>query len=195
MTLDSVGDGDPVWLSGAGLISAVLALRASGHLDESGLMKEEGPLAPAFSRVEDVLAIRLGGPDDAPIFLTQKDIRAFQTAKSAIAAGIRSVLSSAKFKPKKISSLIITGALGSGIPLEDLVEIGIVPADLLPVAKQVDQAALVGAATLAMAPSLLDEATRITSEARHVELGNDPRFSEMFMESVVLAPFTIRDGF
>ena len=64
--LDVVGRGAPLWLAGSGLIAAIATLRRLGHLDSSGAMHEDGPLAASFRMDDEVKAVSIGGDPESP---------------------------------------------------------------------------------------------------------------------------------
>ena len=195
LKVDVIGAEEAAWLTGSGLVSAAAALLAAGHLEADGLMKQDGPLADRFGRVGGTLAVRIAGDEASPVWISQTDIRALQTAKSALAAGILTLLKSAKVKPKAIETVMVGGALGAAIPASDLVALGIVPKDYEDRVEQVGNAALLGAAMMTADPTLISDTIESTKNASHVELATEKDFSERFMEALALAPYSVKKGF
>jgi uncharacterized 2Fe-2S/4Fe-4S cluster protein (DUF4445 family) len=189
-----VGGGPPLWLAGSGLISAVAMLRRFGHLDPSGLMCEEGPLGDRFAMDGDIKAFAIGDGQDA-ILLTQTDIRAFQQAKAGVAAAVYLSATRSRLRPRKVSRVVVTGALGGAAGVEELVELGVLPEDLKDRTEVLEAAALTGAGMLATDPGLVEEVMSYTSKAEHVDLAGDPRFSATFMAALELKPYTLQKGF
>lgn len=192
LELDVIGGGDPAWLTGSGLLTAVATLHRVGHVSDDGLMTVEGPLRSRFGRLGDVLALGLSGAEDPHVWLAQTDVRAFQVAKAAIAAGVEAVLRAAKAKPKAVQRVVLAGALGGAIPPDDLSRIGLVPDELADRVEQIGNASLVGTAMIALDPALLDTALESTAHAEHVQLATDPLFQERFMRHLALQPSRFR---
>lgn len=195
LALSVVGGGKPAWIAGSGVISAVALLLTLGHLDEAGALSAAGPLADRFdTNAEGVLGVNLG-MDSAPVFLSQLDIRAFQTAKAAIAAGLLALARHVRLKPKRVERLVLAGSFGSALAISDLVTTGVIPQELSGGVILVNDAALVGAASVAFDHALLAELESITRTAEHVELAADKAFTETFIAATALRPFTLKKGF
>ncbi|MHC4206383.1 MAG: ASKHA domain-containing protein, partial [Planctomycetota bacterium] len=90
--LDVIGNVPPRSICGSGLIDAVAVMLDLGVIDATGRFAEpktlEQKLPPAmFARMIEIdgqPAFRLAGDSNAPVFLSQKDIRQMQLAKGAI---------------------------------------------------------------------------------------------------------------
>lgn len=192
--LDVVGGGDPIWLAGSGLISTIAALRRVGHIDASGAMLETGPLSDRFGVSDGIKTVALDGAD-GNLVLSQTDVRAFQQAKAGVAAAVYMLARAARLKPRKVERLVVTGALGGSSASADLLELGVLPADLEDALEVVDAAALTGAGMLASDLGLIEDVDAATARAEHVDLASDEAFSETFMAALALEPFTLKKGF
>lgn len=190
--LETIGDAGPKWFSGAGLVSAVAALRRVGHLDSSGLLDEKGPLRDRFTQDgEGVLGVDLGD-DTCQLRVTQLDVRTIQLAKAAVRAAVQLVLSRAGVRARKLSVLYIAGAFGGALEVGDLVELGVVPEQSGDVVEFVGNTSLRGAAVLALDDTLWSEARSLAASALHVDLAVDPEFNTLLIEGVELEPFHAR---
>lgn len=192
---DVIGGGEGAWLSGSGVVSCVAMLRKAGHLAADGVLTEHGPLADRFSHVGDVLAVRIAGSEARPVWVTQIDIRAFQTAKAAIASGIVATVRAAGLKPKRLGRLVLAGALGAALDPADLVALGIVPTEFAGLIERAGNASLLGAAMIASDMTLLDDARAALSGARHLELAADEGFTGAFLDALGLEPYSVKHGF
>jgi len=194
--LDVVGGGEPLWFAGSGLLSAMAELRRVGQLDESGRLVREGPLRERFAEREGVLQVDFGGSGPTPLSLTQTDVRALQTAKAAVAAGMVSLVKASGVKPRTLSRWILAGAFGGAMDVGQLFALGIMPKDALSGdVRQLADAALLGAAAIAVEPRILEDVTRQMRRAEHVSLADDPVFSREFVSSTALSTFTLKRGF
>lgn len=191
LELSVLGRGPARWLSGSGLVSAVAELRRHRHLDAEGRMHPEGPLAERFKTSEaGVVEVALtGGDGGGSIVLTQLDVRALQLAKAAVRVGIESVLRSANLPPSQLADVLIAGAFGSALEPGDLSDLGVVPAVTRQRVRRVGNAALDGAATIALDPGLLACAEEAAACAVHVDLASAPGFSAELMAATTLAAY------
>lgn len=164
-----IGGGAARGLCGSGLVDAV----AAGLIQD--LILPGGRIADPSRRF----------PLDANVTLLQADIRELQLAKGAMASGLRMLA------PGGVSRLWLAGAFGNYIRLGSARAIGLLPDDLA-----VDPAgntALRGARMLLLAPAQRQERVRrICEMAEHVELAADPRFQDIYAESMALCPFSLR---
>jgi uncharacterized 2Fe-2S/4Fe-4S cluster protein (DUF4445 family) len=189
--LDVIGGGQPEWLTGSGIVSLIAALRSTGHLDASGLMQREGPCAGRFERTEEgIESVALA----ENIRLLQTDVRVFQSAKAAVAAGIVATLRSAGVKPRGVERVLIAGGFGAALDPDDLVELGVLPIEFQNRIKVIGDAALLGGATLAFDPSLEVDALAIVEAAHHVELASNEDFTSGFVAATALEPFRLKRG-
>lgn len=187
------GGGEPLWLSGSGLVSLIALLRELGHITVDGLMVAEGPLAARFGEHDGIRAFFIGEADAAP-FLLQTDVRAFQTAKAAVAAAIATSVKAARVKPRGISRFIVTGAFGGALELDWLIDLGVIPEDLGAVTEFLADAALLGAAQMAFDLELETRLDAAIAGSHHVELATDPAFTGAFVEHTRLEPFKLKHG-
>lgn len=195
LRVDVIGGGRPEWFAGSGLISAISVLLQAGHLDASGLMRSEGPYSGRFDLDDSGVARFAFGPDASGPRLTQLDVRAFQTAKAAVAAGLVAVARSARLKAKRVERVVVAGTFGAALEIADLVALGVMPEDVADRLESLSDAALTGAATLAFDPTALADIDRFRVAAVRVELATDRAFTELFTRATALAPFTLKKGF
>ncbi|MHB9003814.1 MAG: ASKHA domain-containing protein [Coriobacteriia bacterium] len=187
------GGGEPRWLCGSGLVSTIALLRRLDHLTADGRMVPEGPLAARFARRSEIMAFDLGRNEDGP-YLLQTDVRAFQTAKAAVAAAVITTVRSAHVKPKSLNRICLAGTFGGSLAVGDLIDLGVLPSDRRDAIEFVGDAALLGAAMIAFDPSLMESTAELTGGARHVELANNKDFTGLFVAHTALEPFKLARG-
>jgi uncharacterized 2Fe-2S/4Fe-4S cluster protein (DUF4445 family) len=181
--------GPPYHLTGSGLISAVALLRRAGHLDADGLLRAEGPACDRFFTADGVRAVALGeDPADRSVFLSQLDVRSLQSAKAAVCVAVRAVAS--EVPVEALRDVIVTGAFGGALEVRDLVDLGIVPKETAGTVRQVPDAALRGAACMALDPSLFADAEALVSRASHVDLAMGESFTAGFIAALRLEPYS-----
>ena len=163
----TIGNGAPVGLCGSGIIDACAALLDTEMVDETGAADE------------DELTIAPG------VFLTDRDIRAIQLAKGAIAAGIKTLMDEQHITAEEIDVMYLAGGFGSHLNLESAARIGLIPRELVKKTVVIGNAALSGAHMMLLNLSCQDEARKIASRARTVNLGGNPAFTENFMECMM----------
>lgn len=164
LSVHVLGEVEPIGICGSGVVDAVAALLKTEELDETGCLDDN----------EAVIS--------APVVLTQGDIRMIQLAKSAIHAGMRTLLHYASLDCDDISRLYVAGGFGSYLDIRNAGRIGLIPEELVSKVNVIGNAALTGAAMLLLNKELrvLTEKTVATAEV--ITLSSNPIFTEEYME-------------
>ncbi len=163
--VEVIGDCAAAGICGSGVIDAVSCLLKSGQLDETGYLEEE--------------TASIGG-----VTMTQEDIRKVQLAKSAICAGIESLLNRNELCMEDLDEFLIAGGFGAFINLESARFIGLLPKKEARRTTVCGNAALKGAAKALWNEDCEEEARCIASVAVPLNLAEDPFFSERYMEGM-----------
>lgn len=155
-------------ICGSGIIDATAALLQTGALDETGRLAsgEQAALTPA-------------------VYLTQKDVRMIQLAKSAIRAGLETLLHEKGLRPADVGAFYIAGGFGSFLNLQSAADIGLFPAGLLGAAQVMGNAALAGASMLLCDEGLCETSEAGAKKAAHVALAANPFFMDQYMENML----------
>ena len=159
-----LGGGPARGLCGSGAVDLVAELLRRGTLEESGL----------FAAETERFALPEG------LALTQRDVRMIQLAKSAVSAGIRTLLRRTGTPPEAVARLAVAGGFGSYLDLANAAEIGLLPRELLPRTEVLGNAALAGAAELLCDRELLARTEALADGAETVELSGDADFLEYY---------------
>lgn len=170
LCLHTIAGAAPVGLCGSGLIDVAAALLDLEWMDETGALEDADiALAPGVT-------------------LLQKDIRAVQLAKAAIAAGIETLLEASGTDYQQIKKLYIAGGFGSHLNIQSAARIGLIPAELTERVVIIGNAALAGAAQILLDREKIQQVRQIAASSRHWNLGGNPRFNEYYMNAM-LFPF------
>jgi len=153
-------------ICGSGLIDAVAAGLEAELIDDTGFLEE------------DPLPLMDG------ICLYAQDVRSLQLAKSAVASGIGALLHYADLTPKDVARCVIAGGFGKHLNLKSASRIGLLPGTLAENADVIGNAALAGAAMLLL-PETREHARSLAQKAKHIELGGDPTFNELYIENMM----------
>ncbi len=163
-----LGEGEAIGLCGSGLVDAVACLRRTGQLDETGYLRRDPTLIYP------------------PVQITQEDIRAVQLAKSAIHAGMITLLRAAGITPADVDDFAIAGGFGRYLDPANAAFIGLFPAELCSRARVLGNAALAGAATLLLSRDRRAEAAAIAEQMQMMDLATSPIFAQAYMEGMRL---------
>ena len=158
-----IGETAPVGLCGSGLVDALAALVDTEVLDETGYLEEPAVIS-------------------APVTVTQEDVRAVQLAKSAIHAGMRTLIHTAGLECDDVATLYIAGGFGSYLDVKNAGKIGLLPEELTDRVTVLGNAALTGAAMLLLREDLRSVCEKRARETGIVELATNPVFVSEYME-------------
>ena len=170
----TIGETEAVGICGSGIIDAVAALLENETVDETGRMVQSD------LEINGQSAARLA---DA-VYLTQKDVRSIQLAKSAICAGIRTLLHVSGVPASRVKSFYIAGGFGSFIDLKSAATIGLFPAELIDVACVIGNAAETGAAMLLQDQSLRQGLNNTLNGAVAIDLSANHYFMDQYVEGM-----------
>ena len=173
-----LGNVPPQGLCGSGLVDAVSAGLELGRILPSGRFADRGG------------AWEL----QAPVVLTQSDIRELQLAKGAIAAGIRMLMDRFGASVQDIKKLYLAGAFGNYINRSSARRIGLInfPLDMVEAA---GNSALLGS-KLALFRAGEDDGSfaSLRKRVEHVALKADQSFQDTYVEEMVFPDVGTGDG-
>ena len=195
LTLDVIGDVEPVGMCGSGLVDAVAELVHCGLLDHSGrfIPDEEAAvshpgLADRLTTIgkERVFVLDWRGSEDPEraVFLSQRDVRELQFAKASIATGWSILLGQLGVDVGEITQVLLAGSFGAYLSPLSAVRIGLVPKIALPRIVSAGNVAGEGAKIAALSVRERAEAYSILREVEYVELSGRADFNDMFIDQL-----------
>lgn len=136
ISIKVIGDIEPIGLCGSAIVDAVAVLRSVGIIDETGYLltpdeyQEKQPGSALVSHLalldtDDV--VFYFSRDKVPVYLSQKDIRQIQLAKSSIFSGCMTLLKECNLSLDDIDELVLAGAFGNFIDIDNALAIGLLP--------------------------------------------------------------------
>lgn len=163
----------PVGICGTGILEAMAGLVREGLVDETGKLVE-----PYFHKGFP-LASTL---DYQRITLSQQDIREIQMAKSAIRAGIESLIERSGISRQRVHQVFLAGGFGYYLDPQKAAVIGLLPADLAERTTAVGNTSLKGAIGLLTGAVTLEELQAIAAGVEEIVLGNDEAFQRLYID-------------
>ena len=160
----TISDAEPQGICGSGIIDALAVLKRFELMDECGNLEDDP--------TEISKKVSVSG----------RDVRMVQTAKSAIYAGIKTLLYGKDFTPEKV---FIAGGFGKYLNMESAAEIGLIPKEQADKALCIGNAALSGASALLLDTSLRKKCDFILHKAEVVELSSNPVFTEFYISGMM----------
>ena len=179
----SLGDGPPKGMCGTGALSALSYLKRAGGLELNGRLVD-GFEGIGHDSDEKKWKVPTGKSSGEDIYVTQKDVREIQLAKSALRTGLEKLSKIAGISSTDLQEVIITGAFGVNIDATDLWELGVIPRGT-PV-RQMENGAGMGAVKAALSNDSLQEVQKFIEQVNYVNLAEEEDFQDMFLSYLSL---------
>ncbi len=168
--LTTINNANPVGICGTGAIEILSELLKAEIVDETGLLDDDY-FDDGFQITDEIV-------------FTQKDIREIQLAKSAIRAGIETLIKSYGVSYDDIENVYLAGGLGHALSIQSATTIGIFPDELKSKIKTIGNSALAGAVNCVCDEKMLEKANIIKEKAIEVDLSTNPDFNAGFMNYI-----------
>ena len=117
------------------------------------------------------------------VSVTQQDIREFQLAKAAIAAGIQILLNHLKISYSQIDKVFIAGGFGNFLNIENVIRTGLIECEAGKIIK-LGNTALIGAKMFLFEDEKFTQ--KILNKTTHINLEGDPNFQDIYIEKMML---------
>lgn len=153
----------PKGICGTGLIDIIAVLIEKGIIDETGYMD-----CDEFYITNDIK-------------LTQKDIRQFQLAKSAVYSGLTALLRENTISFKAIENLFISGGFSAKINIENAVKTGLLPEELKEKVVVLNNSSFLGTVKYACEQNDLSV---YLNNAEYIDLSTNQLFSDLFIKNM-----------
>ncbi|MCF6331797.1 MAG: ASKHA domain-containing protein [Draconibacterium sp.] len=154
-------------ICGSGLIDVLAIL----------LNQEKIGMFGEFNSGEDKIELASG------VFLTQQDIREFQLAKAAIAAGIQMLLNLMKITYREIDKVFIAGGFGNFLNIKNVIRTGLIECEEEKIVK-LGNTALIGAKIFLFEDEKFIQ--NILNKTTHTNLEGDSTFQDIYIEKMML---------
>ncbi len=177
-----IGGGEPQTICGSGAVDAVAVMLKAEIIDDTGLIQDAGhAFTDNVFELGGVLAFFI---PETEVAVTQEDIRNIQLAKSAVCAGLNTLMKEAKLTPADMESLIVAGGFGGCINIESAAVMGLIPATLKDKTVIAGNAALKGASLILLDEHKKEQAEIIARKAITVDLSSSAAFFDEYIDNM-----------
>ncbi len=181
LELVTIANAPAVGLCGSGIIDTVAGLYQSGFINAHGrFQRDKDGIREGRNGPEYLLVPAKKSGTGRDIVIDQQDINEIQLAKGAIQAGMNVLMEVTGIRPDDIKEVIIAGAFGSYLNINNAIAMGLFPD--LPNAnyRQVGNAAAIGAKWILLSKIARQRAQDIAAGTRYNELTTYPKFKRQF---------------
>lgn len=171
----TIGDGEPNGICGTGIIDAISEMYKNGLINKTGRMNSEiinkqGKYQIAESNTGKSIGV------------TQQDIREIQLAKSAIRAGLETLICAYGCTYEDIDNVYLAGGFGGKIDVESASMLGLIPVELKARVIPIGNASVQGCIDLLLDKSKLDDVSIIMENTDYIELSSNTIFNQLFID-------------
>ena len=189
-TLSIIGDEGQkaVGVCGSGIIDLISELFRCGIINPKGKFVREGERIrhDKYGMGSYVLVFKEDAASVKDVEINEVDIDNFMRAKGAIFSAIRVMLNSLDFTVDMIDDVYVAGGIGSGINMENAVNIGMFPD--IPIEKfhYIGNSSLSGAYAMLLSCQAEEKVGEISHNMTYLELSNEPTYMDEFVASCFL---------
>ncbi len=178
----------PRGLCGSGLAALVAAARHGGLIDVTGRILSADEVETNLGRYlveqDSAWSIRFHRDASGELLLTQSDLRNFQLAKGAVRAGAEVLLGRAGFTPEGVSQVLVTGALGTALPVEVLKRVALLPEAMLDKTSFIANGVLAGLQEYLIATDGQQQLADLINVMQPFPLSGTPVFERHFLAAL-----------
>ncbi|MFI3213672.1 MAG: ASKHA domain-containing protein [Eubacteriales bacterium] len=175
MEYETIGNKPAVGICGTGVVEIVAELVKGELVDDTGLLDEE--------YFDDGYPITIS-PAGEEIIFEQKDVREIQLAKSAVRAGVETLIKRMGITYDDIAHLYMAGGFGFNLDKEKAVSIGLFPEKLLDKIETVGNTSLQGAIQYIFQDTPREEMIEIAQSAEEINLSMDKDFNDFYVDNM-----------
>lgn len=198
LTYKVIGDTEPKGLCGSAIIDAVAELRRVGLIDETGTLlgpdeyRRINPFSPLIKHLHEaeeynmVFYFTESSEKKPPVYISQKDIRQIQLAKSSIYSGCIALLEEANISLEQVDALILAGAFGNYIDIDNALSIGLLPNITREKIISIGNGAGQGVQSLLLDKSYRFRAKQISQNCTHLSLAENKKFMDEYIKNMNL---------
>jgi uncharacterized 2Fe-2S/4Fe-4S cluster protein (DUF4445 family) len=186
ITIDMV---KPKGIAGSGLINLLAAMMEADIVSPNGKLREDldtPRIRMGDSGREYVLVFGSETQSSEDLTISEADIDNLMRAKGAMFAGYLTLLEGVGLKLQDLEQVILAGAFGSFINIENAIAIGLLPDLPRDRFQFVGNASLQGATLLAFSRDLLTEERRVAEMMTNFELSETPGFMDQYIAALFL---------
>lgn len=171
-----IGDSFPIGLCGSALTDVISIFIENNIIDDTGLFSEAKD-TPLKSRIGDDKFYICDN-----VYISQKDIREFQLAKSAIRAGFETLIKCSDIDLKSLTKLYIAGGFGYYLDKASAINTGILPISTINIIDNIGNSAAKGAIMCLVNDDYIEICKDIAKNTEVVDLSNSSVFYHLFIK-------------
>lgn len=189
LSIRTIDDVPAKGICGSGIMDIMACLIRLDAVEPGGRLKNPHkeniklrPLSDRYEIVDGIAAIKLADN----VYFSQKDIRQFQLAKSAIQTGADMLLSTAGVNLEQLDKIVIAGAFGYHLRIESIQQVGIISRDFKGEIDFAGNTCRTGCALMLMDATSRDFLQDQMKQVTHLAIAETPDFQSRFIRNISL---------
>jgi uncharacterized 2Fe-2S/4Fe-4S cluster protein (DUF4445 family) len=174
--------GKPEGICGSGMVSLLYELYTSGMIDRSGALVD----GEHVTVIDDEKAFSIACDCCDALHITQNEIQSFMRSKAAMFTLLLVLTRSVGITFGDITSVSVSGALGTGIDAEKAAGIGMLPHWPAAIVKPLGNSSLEGARMLLADGGLVDTINAIVEKITYKPMQDDPEFMKEYQGAIFI---------
>jgi len=190
--VEIVGDQNPEGICGSGLIDIIGEMYIKGVIDRKGKFNKDIGNRYLICEERDCKYVIVPADESATgkdIFISEVDIDNLIRAKSAIYAGIRTLLEEVDLSVHDLEKIYLAGGLGRHLNIRNAVLIGMIPDINIDKYHFLGNTSVTGAYLSIMSEDKYNESVKIADHITYIELSVNMKFMDRYVAGLFL-PYT-----
>ncbi len=188
--IKTINDKEPIGICGSGIIDIVAELLRAEIIDDTGRLIEKdefedehsgSPLAQYLVKMGEYNNCFMLHDGENKVYISQKDIRQIQLAKSSIYAGCVALLKKQEIELENVDALVLAGAFGNYIDVDNALYMGLFPKVSREKINTIGNGAGKGVQLYLTSEYHRQKCERVLKNTRHYELATDLKCVEEYM--------------
>ncbi len=195
-TIEVIGNTKPKGICGSGLVNITAKLLEAGGIGQDGKFKTDLPTKRIREGVDGYEYVLCWAPEtqiNEDIVITEVDLDNLIRAKGAMYAGYKTLIKSVGLASADLEQVIIAGALGSHLDIENAIFIGLFPDIPRDRYIFIGNGSLLGARLTSFSTDMLDAGAKVAGMMTNFELSERTDFNNNYIAALFLPHTNITD--
>jgi uncharacterized 2Fe-2S/4Fe-4S cluster protein (DUF4445 family) len=185
-TCKTIGAALPTGICGSGILDLMAILVREGFIDKTGYLRDDmkagrivlakGAVDPGNGDGDSGGDTRVGGE----VFFSQKDVRQFQLAKSAVRTGLEIIMKEMGGAPP--AQVFLAGGFGQNLNPASAIACGLLPSSFAGRVDAIGNSSLSGAAKLCYNEDARASLKNHAPDCQEINLATHPLFNDLFLD-------------
>lgn len=194
--IEVIGDSKPVGICGSGLIDLISEMFLMGVIDRRGKFEksiENRHLKYVDDEYRYIVSYGKNNASGEDIFISEVDLGNLVRAKSAVYAGIKTLLEEVDLKIEDIDKIYIAGGLGKNINIKSAIIIGMFPDINTTRYHFLGNTSIIGSYLSLLSEDRFKMSEKIADSITYIDLSVNMKFMERYIAGIFLPNTELKD--